>query len=379
MLQLKRLSLIASAALMGCGRTSTAPAPLPDTLRLVPVVKGLASPVYLTAPAGDSRLFIVEQRGRIRVVKNGALLPTPHLDITAKVRFGGEQGLLGMAFHPSFPQNGFFYVNYTDLAGDTRIERYQATPSSDVANPASAFLILGFDQPFANHNGGMLLFGPDGMLWIGTGDGGSGGDPLNHAQTRSSFLGRMLRIDVNGGSPYAIPPNNPFVGQANARGEIWGLGLRNPWRYAFDHAAGLLYVADVGQNLWEEIHVVEANRPAVNYGWKIMEGKHCFQATSCDHTGLDVPIVEYGRGDGCSITGGFVYRGNAVPGVRGHYFFSDYCVGFLRSFKLGSTREGIVPIEWQVGDVGNVTSFGEDGAGELYVLSANGRAYRLSG
>jgi glucose/arabinose dehydrogenase len=372
------LSLAAVFVVSACNQAAAPPpAPLPDDLTLVPVVTGLTSPLYLTAPAGDTRLFIVEQVGRIRVVKNGVLLTQPYLDLSAKLTSGDERGLLGLAFHPRFSDNGFFYVNYTDLNGDTKIERYQAAPSSDVANANSASHVLSIPQPFSNHNGGMLLFGPDGMLWIGTGDGGSGGDPQNNGQRLNTLLGKMLRIDVDGGAPYAIPANNPYVGQTTARAEIWGIGLRNPWRYAIDHETGLLYVADVGQNQWEEIHVVPTSRAPVNYGWRIMEGNHCFSSASCSPSGLDIPILEYPHSEGCSITGGFVYRGSSVPGVRGHYFYSDFCTGFLRSFRYadGAATEQRT---WNVGAFGNAMSFGEDSARELYVLSANGTVYRIT-
>lgn len=367
------IGVLGLVALTACGETVQPP--LPDQIVAIPFVSGLSSPLFLTSPPGDARQFIVEQTGAIRVVKNGLLLETPYLNIAAKITSGGERGLLGLAFHPNFAQNGFFYVNYTDLSGDTRIERYQATPASDVADASSASLVLGYDQPFANHNGGMLLFGPDGMLWIGTGDGGSGGDPQGHGQRLNTLLGKMLRIDVNT-APYIIPPNNPFIGRTDARPEIWGIGLRNPWRYAIDAETGRLYVADVGQNQWEEIHVVSTTTPGVNYGWNVMEGRHCFNVTSCNQSGLDLPVLEYSHDEGCSITGGYVYRGDAIPGLRGHYLYSDFCSGFLRSFRFegGETRD---ERQWEVGDLGNVLSFGEDASGELYILSDNGRVYRL--
>ncbi len=363
-------------AMLACGG-STPPEPLPDGLSVVPVVTGLTNPVFLTAPAGDSRLFIVEQPGRIRVVKNGTLLATPFLDIVARVGSGGERGLLGLAFHPQFATNGFFYVNFTDVNGHTRIERFHASSTSDVAGATSATLVLGYDQPFSNHNGGMILFGPDGMLWIGTGDGGDGNDPQDHSQRLNTLLGKMLRIDV-AGTPYSVPPDNPYVGTAGARTEIWGTGLRNPWRYSFDRTNGLLYVADVGQNAWEEVHVVPGSPGGVNFGWRIMEGTHCRTADPCDMTGLNIPVHEYSHADGCSITGGFVYRGDAIPGIRGHYFYSDFCSGFLRSFNLFG---GIVVDhrEWDVGALGLVTSFGEDASGELYIMATNGTVYRLTG
>lgn len=363
------------APLAACGVVE--PVPLPENLAAVPYVSGLSSPVFLTAPAGDARRFIVEQAGTIRVVRDGGLLTAPYLDIRSRVLSGGERGLLGLAFHPQFAQNGFFYVNYTDLSGHTKIERYHAMPAADVADPASASHVLGFDQPASNHNGGMLLFGPDGMLWIGTGDGGGGGDPDGNGQRLTTLLGKMLRIDVNVASGYAIPADNPYATHPTNSREIWGVGLRNPWRYSIDRVEGLIYVADVGQNQWEEVHVASVQTPAVNYGWVIMEGMHCFNAATCNQTGLDIPVLEYHHQEGCSITGGFVYRGDELPGIRGHYFYSDYCRGFLRSFRLvnGAAAQ---QREWDVGALGNVTSFGEDAAGELYMLSTNGTVYKIS-
>jgi glucose/arabinose dehydrogenase len=361
-------------ALAACG-DSTSP-PLPESLSLQPVAQGLSSPLALTAPAGDSRLFIVEQPGRIRIVKNGALLAAAYLDISAKLTSGGERGLLGLAFHPDFASNGYFYVNYTDLQGNTQVERYHATPSADVADANSAMPILNVAQPYANHNGGNVVFGPDGMLYIGMGDGGSGGDPQGNGQKLTTLLGKLLRIDVNGAAPYTIPSTNPFVGQAGARGEIWALGLRNPWRFSFDREAGLLYVGDVGQNAWEEVDVVSATRAGVNYGWVTMEGTHCYNATSCNQSGLELPVLEYDHGQGCSIAGGFVYRGSSIPGIRGHYFYSDYCSGFVRSIKY-SGNAVTDQHTWDL-DPGSVLSFGEDSQNELYILSANGTVYRIT-
>ncbi len=340
------------------------------------VVSGLSAPVYLTAPAADSRLFIVEQAGRIRVVEDGQLLATPFLDITDRVVSGGERGLLSMAFHPAYDSNGYFYVSYTGDGGASRIARYSVTASPNVADPASAKLILTVSQPFSNHNGGLIVFGPDGMLYIGLGDGGSGGDPQGHGQNTSTLLGSLLRIDVDGGDPYGVPAGNPFVGTAGAD-EIWAFGLRNPWRFSFDHPAGNLYVADVGQNQWEEVNVVAATAAGLNYGWNILEGSHCYATDPCDDNGLALPALEYGHSQGCSITGGYVYRGAAVPEIQGHYFYSDYCRGFLRSFRFmgGSVTD---ERQWDVGSLGNVLSFGEDGEGELYILSGNGNVYRLA-
>ena len=348
-----------------------------DEIRLQEVAAGLSGPVFLTAPRQDARLFVVEQPGRIRVVENGALLPVPFLDITDRVSSGGERGLLSVAFHPSYAANGYLYVNYTDRGGDTRIERFRVGADRNRADPASARLILQVAQPFANHNGGLVAFGPDGRLYVGMGDGGNGGDPLGHGQNRATLLGDILRIDVDAGDPYAVPADNPFVGQAGARGEIWATGVRNPWRFAFDREAGLLYLADVGQNALEEVNVVPAASAGLNFGWNVMEGSRCFSpAEGCSRTGLVVPVLEYGHSEGCSVTGGYVYRGSRIPALRGHYFYADYCQGWIRSFRHQG-GEALDRREWALGDVGSVLSFGEDAAGELYVLSANGRVYRI--
>ena len=243
--------------------------------------------------------------------------------------------------------------------------------------PSSETDLIHVDQPFPNHNGGLLLFGPDDMLYIGLGDGGSGGDPQGNGQNLGTLLGKILRIDVDHGDPYSIPPDNPFVGRAGARGEIWAYGLRNPWRFAFDRLGGLLYLADVGQDRFEEVDVVITTRGGVNYGWNTMEGLSCFAATQCDQTGLELPVLAYDHSaGGCSITGGFVYRGAAIPEIIGHYFYSDYCAGFLKSFRYQKTRT-TEEHTWSVGNIGLITSFGEDSAGELYITSSNGRVYKI--
>ena len=343
------------------------------------VGSGFSSPLYLTAPPADPRLFVVEQSGRVQIIENGDRLARPFLDITDRVSSGGETGLLSIAFHPRYATNGFIYVSYTDQNGDTRIERYTVTADRSIADHDSAKLILSVEQPFGNHNGGLIVFGPDGdgMLYVGLGDGGSGGDPLGHGQNRNSLLGAMLRIDVDGGDPFAVPPDNPFVGDAGARDEIWAYGLRNPWRFAFDRQEGNLYIADVGQNQWEEVSVAAATSGGLNHGWNIMEGLHCFQSENCETQGLVIPALEYEHSEGaCSITGGYVYRGDAIPTIRGHYFYSDFCAGFLRSFRFsdgGADDER----EWDVGELGNVLSFGEGADGELYILSGEGNVYRL--
>lgn len=375
-----RRALCIAAAMLGtaaCGaERSTAPAP-DLLLEAVEIANGLASPVYLTAPPGDDRLFIVEQIGRVRIIRGGVLLPRPFLDITSRVLAGGERGLLSIAFHPAFSTNGFVYVSYTAQAGGNRVERYTVRAGdADALDPASGQLVLSVAQQYTNHNGGLIAFGPDGKLYVGKGDGGGAGDPDGNAQNKATLLGKILRLDVDGALPYEIPADNPFVGESGSRAEIWALGLRNPWRFAFDRVAGTLYVADVGQSAWEEVHVVPADRPAVNYGWSVMEGNHCFTTPTCNSSPFDRPVLEYSHGEGCSITGGYVYRGARVPGIQGHYFYSDYCSGFVRSFRYDNGA-AIDRRHWGVGDVGSVLSFGEDAAGELYVLSANGRVYRL--
>jgi glucose/arabinose dehydrogenase len=348
------------------------------TLRAQQIVDGLASPVYLTAPKNDPRLFIVEQAGRIRIVKDGALLATPFLDITARVVSGGERGLLSLAFDPAYATNGRFYVYYTGAQGDIFVDRFTVSADPDVANIASDPVITIQHRVNANHNGGLLLFGPDGMLYAGIGDGGGAGDVPNNAQTIDVLLGKILRLNV-AALPYTIPAGNPFSGQPGAD-EIWAYGLRNPWRFAFDAPPGgaaQLYIADVGQDALEEVDVADASAAGRNYGWHTMEGTQCYNpSTGCNQTGLTLPIIQYDHSQGCSITGGFVYRGAAIPEIQGLYFYSDYCSGFLRSFRL-SGGAAVDQRDWAFTNIGNVTSFGVDAAGELYMLSASGRAYRV--
>jgi len=370
-------------ALLACANNATGNGPPPgtDSLALIPVAQSLTNPVYLAAPPGDvNRLFVVEQPGRIRVVQNGTLLQAPFLDIANRVSYGGEQGLFSVAFHPSYASNGFFYVDYTDVNGDTRVERYSVSADSNVADSATHTLILFVAQPYPNHNGGLVMFGPDGMFYIGMGDGGSGGDPQNRAQNPDSLLGKLLRIDVNTGTatPYNIPSGNPYAG-GGGRGEIWALGLRNPWRYAFDPPSGLLYTADVGQDMWEEVDVQPAATPGLNYGWRIMEGAHCYNPNPCSQTGLVLPAVEYDHSNGdCAVIGGFVYRGALSPALAGQYFYSDECGAWLRSFTYAG---GAVAKQtnWAFDvSLGSVLSFGRDARGELYVLSGNGTVYRIA-
>ncbi len=361
---------------------STTPPDGSANVGLAEVASGLSAPLYLTAPPGDTdRLFIVEKGGTIRIVKGGSLLSTAFLDISALVSTGSEQGLLGLAFDPDYATNGRFVVHYTDLTGNTRVSTFvRSATDPDLADPGTGQLVLAAEQPFSNHNGGQLVFGPDGYLYLGLGDGGSGGDPQGRGQDLTDLLGSILRLDVRTATPYAIPPNNPFAGRTDVRPEIWSYGLRNPWRFSFDRTTGDLYVGDVGQNAWEEVDVSPAAQgagKAVNFGWNIMEGRHCFGASSCDQTGLALPVLEYDHAQGCSITGGYVYRGSAIPEIRGHYFYGDYCGGWVRSLRY---QAGTVvdQAQWpSLAPGGSILSFGEDAAGELYVLSSDGRVFRI--
>ena len=348
-----------------------ATAPAAAQLRLEPVVDGLERPVFLTH-AGDrsGRLFVVEQAGRILILAPGGLLAEPFLDIRARVRTGGERGLLGLAFHPRFARNGRYFVNYTRADdGATVVAEYRVSADPDRSRRLERVLLT-VPQPFSNHNGGMIAFGPDGFLYIGLGDGGGGGDPGNRAQDPEELLGKILRIDV-GERPYGIPPDNPFVG-GGGRPEIFALGLRNPWRFSFDRGNGRLLAGDVGQGRREEIDRIRRGR---NYGWRILEGTLCFQPREdCDRTGLEPPLTEYGHRRGrCSVTGGYVYRGRAVPGLAGTYLFGDFCSGEIFGLRRG--RRSIL-LDSEL----TIASFGEDEAGELYVLDVSaGAVHRVAG
>ncbi len=354
-------------------------AAIPDIGLAEVVGSGLNQPLFLTAPPGDDRLFIVEKGGSIRIVADGNLLTAPFLTIPG-ITTDGERGLLGLAFHPGYAGNGRFFVNYTDGAGDTQIVEYHADPASNVADPTPVRTILSIDQPYPNHNGGMIAFGPDGFLYIGMGDGGSGGDPDENGEDPTTLLGAMLRIDVDSQSPYAIPAGNPYDGTNGAR-EVWITGVRNPWRWSFDRSTGELYIGDVGQNEWEEIDVVPAGVGGIDLGWDRMEGLHCFEPSSgCDTTGLTMPVLEYGHGEGNSVTGGYVYRGSAIPGLAGTYFYGDFGAGWIRSFTM-SGGVAADQRDWTsvVGTVPALASFGEDSAGELYVVSIAGKIYKIVG
>ncbi|MSQ22945.1 MAG: glucose dehydrogenase [Chloroflexi bacterium] len=355
----------------------------PATLqvRLDLVTSGLREPTHVT-PTGDAsgRLFVTERAGRIQVVRDGRLLPTPFLDIRSLVGSrGDEQGLLSVAFHPRYSENGRFFVYYTDPSGTITIARYEASPNPDVADPGAAAVLLRVAHSSApNHNGGLLAFGPDGYLYAGLGDGGGAGDQFRNAQSLVTLLGKLLRIDVDSAEPYGIPPSNPFVDVPSARPEIWAYGLRNPWRYAFDRANGDLYIGDVGQNRYEEIDLQAANSTGgTNYGWPILEGFHCYPVgDTCDRSGFEPPIAEYDHRLGCSISGGFVYRGIAAPRVQGVYFYADFCSG--RLWALDYTTDGT----WRQAEVLNthlnISTFGEDEAGEIYIASLEpGALHRL--
>lgn len=357
---MKRILLTSLLMLYACTHFS-------QTLTLQSFATGFSSPVAIVN-AGDDRLFVVQRGGAIRIVQpNGTVLPTNFLTLTSStVLSGGERGLLGLAFHPNYVNNGFFYVNYT-RAGDgaTVIARYSVdTNNPNIANPNSAQILLTIPQPFSNHNGGSLVFGPDGFLYIGMGDGGSGGDPQNLAQNQNSLLGKMLRIDVDGGSPYGIPADNPNVSNAFPN-EIWAIGMRNPWKFSFDRITGDLWIADVGQNAREEINKVNAPlTPGLNFGWRCYEASLPFNTADClSASNYTFPVAEYNLGGGnCSITGGYVYRGSTYPNMVGKYFFADYC-----SNRIGWVNNNGGSITWSAAFTGNFVSFGEDINGELYI------------
>ncbi|MFW6175981.1 MAG: PQQ-dependent sugar dehydrogenase, partial [Acidobacteriota bacterium] len=299
------------------------------------MASGLDFPTTVVQPAdGTGRFFVLEQPGRVRVVQDGELLPEPFLDFSNQVSCCDERGLIGLAFHPDFAANGELFVHYTDLAGDTQIVRYRVSGDPNRADPGSAEPLLSLGQPFANHNGGQLAFGPDGFLYIGLGDGGSGSDPMDNGQDVTTLLGKILRIDVDRTDPglaYGLPPDNPQISdEPGARREIWAYGLRNPWRFSFDRATGDLFIGDVGENQREEIDLAPAGQGGQNFGWRLKEGTLCHvPSTGCEREGLVDPILEYSHDQGCSVTGGFRYRGSASPALTGVYLYGDFCSGLL--------------------------------------------------
>jgi cysteine-rich repeat protein len=358
-------------------------------LRAVLFAEGLDRPVHVTAPPLDpARVFVVEQRGRIRLIERAALRSEPFLDITEVVSCCGERGLLGLAFHPDFETNGRFFVNYTRLNGDTVIARFETEEGGGRAASGSRRILLVVGQPFGNHNGGQLAFGPDGFLYAGMGDGGGGGDPLDNAQNDDSLLGKLLRLDVDVEEPpyRAVPADNPGAERGDPLGLIWAKGLRNPWRFSFDRASGALYIGDVGQNRFEEVNVQPGGSTGgENYGWDFYEGESCYRP-DCPPPGGEFvfPVVSYSHRDGCSVTGGFVYRGCALPELHGTYFYADYCSGFVRSFVLAggvATAERDWTDEIRPADgraVENISTFGEDARGELYLADLfGGRVFKL--
>jgi glucose/arabinose dehydrogenase len=339
-------------------------------LQAVPGADGLPSPMDLQAPAGDARLFVATREGRISIVQNGVLLTTPFLDISARVTTDGEAGLISFAFDPNFASNGFVYVHFIENVapiGDIVVQRYTVSSNPNVLQTPGVEVIRIPHQQANNHFGGRVAFGPDGKLYLSTGDGGGGNNQFGHAQDAASHLGKMLRIDVSS-LPYSIPADNP-AWPVVGRNENWAIGLRNPFRYAFDGSQ--LYIADVGQNLFEEVDVVAASSAGLNYGWSIMEGTHCFQAATCDMAGLTLPVIDYGHNPACAIIGGYVYRGNAIPALKGKYLFSDLCDGLVRTLT-GATVATAPTV-----NVGTPLSFGQDGSGEVYVLTAENRVLKF--
>lgn len=361
--------LLAGVALLvaGCGFGGLQHEPSPKrslsvlpTLRLAKVVSGLAAPVHLAAPGGEpGRLYVVEQAGRVRVLQDGRL--RTFLDIRNLVSYGGEQGLLSIAFHPSYAQNRRFYVDYTDVNGDTRVVEYRSNGSRALESTRRQLLFV--DQPYSNHNGGQLAFGPDGFLYVGMGDGGSAGDPKERAQSLESRLGKLLRLNVD---------------KAGAHWQLVAFGLRNPWRFSFDRATGDLYLADVGQDEWEEIDYRRRGSAGLaNYGWDAYEGRERFESGGLNPRGTLVsPVAVYSHVQGCSVSGGFVYRGGSIPAIQGRYFYGDYCSGVVWSLRVvnGKARG----IRREAFTVPGLSSFGESASGELYLIAHSGTVYRLS-
>lgn len=374
------LYLVSLLAACGSDSTTRKPAATLTSLKLQTVKSDLTAPVFLTAPSGDAdRLFVLEQGGRIKVLDRttGAELGT-FLTLTG-ITSGGERGLLGLAFDPEYNSNGRFYIYYTDADGAITIARFLVSPTNpNVADPASQTLLVSIPHPtFTNHNGGMIAFGSDGCLYAGIGDGGGTGDPNNHAQNLTSRLGKLLRIDPATGTACTKGTLNPFV-LGSGHPLVWSYGLRNPWRFSFDGED--LYIGDVGQNAREEINVAtgpSAGR-GLNYGWRLMEGSACFNpAPTCNTGGLTLPIFEYTHENGtCSITGGYVYRGQAAPAIHGTYFYADFCAGFVRSFRLNNGSV-IEQTEWPLLTAPSISSFGQDGLGELYLTSLSGTVFRI--
>ena len=377
-----------------------------NDIAVIKVADVPAKALYITQPSNETdRLFVLNQKGRIHIITNGETLKTPFLDISDRVHGsltpGSEEGLLGLAFHPDYKTNGYFYLNYVNKNDSSIVSRFSVTDNPNIADEGTEKMILGIPQPFGNHNGGHLAFGPkDGMLYIGFGDGGKWGDPYNNSQDLKTLLGAILRINVDKGDPYTIPPDNPFFNDTGKRSEIFCYGLRNPWRFSFDRETSDLIIGDVGQNLWEEINWLTWDESlGANFGWRIMEGNHCYDPEEfCDTTGLIMPVFEYPNNasymkiligmdereaTGCSVTGGYVYRGNDNPVLWGTYIFGDYCTGRIWSFKLKNGKptkfKNLRPeLKKHSRDVPLfISSFGEDSSGELYVVDYLGAVYKF--
>jgi glucose/arabinose dehydrogenase len=358
--------------------TSVTALPEPNTAKWLLITDGLNAPVGIaSAMDGSGRLFVLEQAGIIRILQDGSLQAEPFLDISKQVSCCGERGLLGLAFHPRFMENGQFFINYTDLDGNTFISRFEVSPDNpNQADIASEKRLIYIQQPYPNHNGGAVVFGPDGYLYLGLGDGGSGGDPHGNGQSTSTLLGKILRIDIDGGAPYAIPLDNPFVNGGGLM-EIWAYGLRNPWRFSFDRSTGDLYIGDVGQNTWEEIDFLPVGSPGgANFGWNYKEGTHPYQGSPPAGLTLVAPIAEYNHDQGCSVTGGEVYRASILPEWQGVYLYGDYCSGKVWGLvrnPLGAWLNGLL---FETGTT--ISSFGTDETGEIYLVDYKGSVYRLA-
>lgn len=360
-----------------CGESS-GPGPIPE-LALDTIATGMDHPLYVTSPPGDrTRLFVAERTGAIRIIKNGVLQPTPFLDITAEVSTGAEQGILGMAFPPDYATSKYFVVYYVNPSVQTVLSRFHvASGTSDTALSGEDTLLT-IQQPVGNHNGGMLAYGQDSHLYLSVGDGGCCGDPGGHGQDRTELLGSMLRLQVGPTGPYQIPPTNPWATDTVIRRELWNYGLRNPFRFSFDRLTGDMYIGDVGDNTREEIDFLpHTSVGGENLGWPIMEGKECFGGgTACNKTGLTLPVWDYPHSDGCSVIGGFVYRGAAIPALRGTYFYLDFCAAWVEAFRLPAILGSMRRYTW-LASFEAPNSFGEDADGELYITSESGNVFKI--
>ncbi len=366
--------------LTACGGEGPSGPPVLPDLVLDTVATGMSHPLFVTAPPGDrARLFVVERTGQIRIIKNGTLLATPFLDITTQLFSGPEQGILGLAFPPDYATSKYFVVYYVNPNAVTVLSRFHvSSATADTALPGEDTLLSILQPIFPDHNGGMLAYGRDGYLYLSVGDGGCCGDPDGRGQDRTELLGSMLRLDVGANGAYGVPPDNPWASHATFRHELWNYGLRNPWRFSFDRGTGDLYITDVGDGSREEVDIVShTSRGGENFGWRIMEGSECFRGGACDTSGLTLPHLDYGHDQGCSVIGGYVYRGAAIPALRGTYFYADFCFAWIRTFRWAS---GVVSDrrEYTLLDPNELpTSFGEDADGELYVTSEVGNVFKI--